>query len=44
MPIEIDSLTVIVIASSVLVILVVLLGPSFLSRFENWKINKGLKG
>ena len=44
MPVNIDSLAVIIIALSVVVILVVLLGLSFLSRYENWKIRKGLKG
>jgi hypothetical protein len=44
MPVEIDSLAVIIIALFLLVTLGVLLGPSFLSRYENWKIKKGLKG
>jgi len=41
---EIDSLAVIIIALFMLVTLGVLLGPSFLSRYNNWKIRKGFKG
>ena len=44
MPVEIDSLSVIIIALFLLVTLGMLLGPSFLSRYENWKIKNGLKG
>ena len=44
MPVNIESLAVIIIALSVLVGTGVLLGPSFLSRYSNWKIKKGLKG
>ncbi len=44
MPVGIDSLILIVIGLSLLFLLGLLLGPSILSRYENWKIKKGLKG
>ncbi len=44
MPVGIDLLTVIAIGLSLLLLLGLLFGPSILSRYENWKIKKGLKG
>jgi hypothetical protein len=43
LPMEIDSLVVLIIALFLLVILGVLLGPSFFSSYQNWKIKKGAK-
>ncbi len=44
MPVEIDSLAVIIVALFLLATFGVIFGPSLLSRYENWKIKKGLKG
>jgi hypothetical protein len=44
MPIGIDSLAVIIVALFLLATVGAIFGPALLSRYEDWKIKKGLKG